>query len=204
MATNPSSSHVGEFQPDNESISAYLERVSLFFEVNGIAEERQAAWLLNVMGAKTYSLVRALVAPDEPKSKSVEQLTQVLKQHYEPKRLVIARRFYFHRRDQATDESIAEYIAELRKLATPCEFRGYLNEALRDRFVCGLRSESTQRRLLSEMDLSLTKAISIAQSMEAAESESHSLRAEKLSVHRVENREPSKPGSPPPCRKPCY
>jgi len=91
MATNPSSSHVGEFQPDNESISAYLERVSLFFEVNGIAEERQAAWLLNVMGAKTYSLVRALVAPDKPKSKSVEQLTQILKQHYEPKRLVIAR-----------------------------------------------------------------------------------------------------------------
>jgi len=173
--------------------------------VNGIAEERQAAWLLNVMEAKTYSLVRALVAPDEPKSKSVEQLTQILKQHYEPKCLVIARRFYFHRRDQATDESIAEYIAELRKLAaTPCEFRGYLNEALRDRFVYGLHSESTQRRLLSEMDLSLTKAISIAQSMEAAESEFHTLRAEKLSVHRVENREPSKPGSPPPRRKPCY
>jgi len=59
--------------------------------VNGIAEERQVAWLLNLMGAKTYSLVRALVAPDELKSKTVEQLTQVLKQHYEPKCLVITR-----------------------------------------------------------------------------------------------------------------
>jgi len=91
MATNPSSTHVGVFQPDNESISAYLESVLLFYKMNGIAEERQTASLLNVMRVKTYLLVRALVAPDELKSKSVEQLTQVLKQHYEPKCLVISR-----------------------------------------------------------------------------------------------------------------
>lgn len=94
--------HVREFKPENESISAYLERVSLFFEVNEIDNEKRVTWLLNMMGAKTYSLVRTLVALAEPKSKSMEELTQVLKQHFEPKRLVIARRFYFYRRDHAT------------------------------------------------------------------------------------------------------
>ena len=73
----------------------------------------------------------------------------------------MARRFYFHRQDQDTNKSIAEYVAELRKLAAPCKFGDYLNEALRDRFVCGLRSKSTQERLLSEVDLTLTKAVSI-------------------------------------------
>lgn len=186
MSTNPSVNNVGEFQPDNESISSYLERVSLFFEVNAVEERKQVAWLLNMIGAKTYSLVRTLVAPEEPKSKTFEQLTAVLKQHYEPKRLIIARRFYFHRREQATNESISEYVAELRKLAAPCDFGDYLNEALCDRFVCGLCSESTQKRLLSEAELTLTKAISIAQSMEAAESESHTLRAEKMAIHKLE------------------
>ena len=95
MSTNPSISTIGEFQPDNESITSYLERVSLFFEVHGVGERKQVAWLLNLIGAKTYSLVRTLVAPEEPKNKSSE-LTEVLKQHYEPKRLVIARRFYFY------------------------------------------------------------------------------------------------------------
>ena len=34
-------------------------------------------------------------------------------QHYEPKPFVITEKFYFHRRDQGTNESIAKYIVEL-------------------------------------------------------------------------------------------
>ena len=201
MSTNCFVNNVGEFQPDNESISAYLERVSLFFEVNGIEAGKQVAWLLNMIGAKNYSLVRTLVAPE---SKTLEQLTAVLKQHYEPKCLVIARRFYFHRRNQDTNESIAEYVAELRKLAAPCEFGDYLNEALRDRFVCGLLSKSTQKRLLSEVDLSLTKTVSIAQSMEAAESEAHTLRSEKMAVHKLESEKSSRTIVTLPSKKACH
>ena len=102
---------------------------------------------------------------------------------------MIARRFYFYRRDQAAEENIADYMAELRRLAAPCDFRDFLNEALRDRLVCGLRNEGAQKRLLSEAELSLAKAITIAQSMEAAEVESHSLKAEKIPIHQLERGE---------------
>ena len=129
------------------------------------------------MGAKTYSLFTTLIAPLQPKEKIME-LVAVLKQHYEPKRLIIARRFYFHHCYQAAQETIAVYIAELCKLAMPCEFGQYLDQALCDRLVCGLRSETTQKRLLSEADLSLTKAVTIAQSMEAAEFKAKSLQGE--------------------------
>ena len=145
MASTHTIGTIGEFQPENETIAAYLERVALFFEVNSIADEKKVSWLLNVMGAKTYSLLRTLVAPSQPKEKTMEELVAVLKQHYEPKRLIIARWFYFHHCDQAAQETIAEYIAELCKLATPCEFGQYLDQALRDRLVCGLRSETTQK-----------------------------------------------------------
>ena len=40
---NPYVSNIGEFQPDNESITSYLERVLLFFEVNGIEKRKQVA-----------------------------------------------------------------------------------------------------------------------------------------------------------------
>ncbi len=43
-----------------------------------------------------------------------------------------------------------EYVAELQCLSTHCEFRAYLPEALRDRFVCGIRNEGNQKRLLTE------------------------------------------------------
>ena len=65
-------------------------------------------------------------------------------------------------------ESIADYDARLRKLVTHRNFANHLEEALRDRFVCGLRHEAIQWRLLSEVELTYAKAIEIAGTMEAA------------------------------------
>ena len=48
---------VGEFKPEEEKISVYLERIQLFFTVNSIAEEKQVAVLLSDIGPKTYSLL---------------------------------------------------------------------------------------------------------------------------------------------------
>jgi len=59
--------------------------------------------------------------------------------------------------DQAAGESISEYLAELRCMATHCDIGNFLDQALRDCFVCGLRHQGTQKRLLSESDLTLTK-----------------------------------------------
>ena len=88
---------------------------------------------------------------------------------------MIAQRFHFHKRDQAAGESIADYDASLRKLASQCKFGDRLEEALRNRFVCGLRHEAIQRCLLSEADLSYTKAMEIANAMEATDRDRKSL-----------------------------
>ena len=60
------------------------------------------------------------------------------------------------------------YVGELRKLATHCNFGGNLNEALRDRLVCGLRNMQIQKRLPSEARLKYSKAVEIAVVMETA------------------------------------
>ena len=78
------------------------------------------AVLLSVIGSKTHPLLRNLCAPEKPVEKSLEQLSLILKKHFDPKPLVIAERFYFHRRAQGTSETIAEYAAELRRLASCC------------------------------------------------------------------------------------
>ena len=65
--------------------------------------------------------------------------------HFQPRQLVIAKRFHFHRRALAIGESIAEFDAALCMLTTQCEFGGTLEETLRDWFVCGLHHEATQR-----------------------------------------------------------
>ena len=70
---------------------------------------------------------------------------EILKKHYQPALSVIVERFQFYKRTQKEGESVAEYVAKLKELLTHCQFEAYLNAALRDRLVCGLRKESTQK-----------------------------------------------------------
>ena len=100
--------------------------------------------------------------------KGYSDLVAVLKTHLEPKPLVIAERFKFHRRNQLEGETIAQYITELRKLTVHCDFKQHLDEALCDHLICGIRSEATQKRLLAVEDLTFAKAQELAMGMEAA------------------------------------
>ena len=141
-----------KFDPDAESIKTYLDRVELYFTANSVVAAKQIPILLSSIGSSTYTLFSDLLAPDAPKDKSLEEITAALKKHFEPKRVVIAERFHFHKRNQAIGESTADYDAALRRLATHCKFGNYLEDALRNRFVCGIRNEAIQQRLLDETD----------------------------------------------------
>ena len=97
--------------------------------------------------------------------------------------MIITERFKFHRRSQNAAKSIAWYIAELRRLAARCNFpRDYLDETLRDRFVCGLRSESIQKQLLAEKELTMTKVLEKAQNLETAQRNAQVLKGQSLSL----------------------
>ena len=99
--------------------------------------------------------------------------------------MVIAERFQFHQRNQNSGESVAEYEAELRRLAANCKFGDHLTQAIRDCLACGLRGESTQKRLLAEADLTLARAIEIAQSMEAADRNSQCLKGSSTEPQQI-------------------
>ena len=123
---------------------------------------------LTVIGSHLYKLLRNLVSPNKPAEKSYEELTTVLKQHLVPKPIVIAERLKFRKQIQKSGENIATYLVSLKQLAETCDYKQFLDEALRDQLVCGLRSEAIQKRLLTEAELDLKKALKISQAMEAA------------------------------------
>ena len=168
MAAATTIGRIDEFNSDNESITAYLERFDLFVAVNDIKEDKRSSLLLLVIGMRHYSLIRNLVSPAKPEEKTVAELVAILKKHYDPEPILIAERFKFYQRSQKAEESIADYLASLRKLASRCKFGDFLSEALRDRLVCGLSSEAIQKVLLAKGDLTLETARKIALGQEAA------------------------------------
>ena len=78
-------------------------------------------------------------------------------------------RFRFNSRSRKAGESVAAYVAELRRLAQYCNYGDTLDKMLRDRIVYGINDEATQKKLLQVTDLTYAKAVSVARGFETAD-----------------------------------
>ena len=146
-----------------------------------------------------------MTSPDDPATKGFDAIVKLLDNHLSPKPLVIAERFRFHKRDQKDGESIPVYVAELRKLSEHCDFKANLNDALRYRLVCGIKHGNNQKKLLSESDLTLQKAIDIETAMETAAKDAVELQQQHRpdSVHQL-SKKPTSNTKPKEKNKPCF
>ena len=131
-AGTPSVDPMDIFNPENESIAAYLELVELFFVVNVIADDKKVSVFLSLLGGKVYSLLCSLMSPKAPQKLAIYC---------------------------AFDNTIHVGIHQTQ-----------LQQALRDRFVCGLRREAIQKKLLTIPDPKFSEAVETAEGMEAANS----------------------------------
>lgn len=137
--------------------------------MNGIDDgDKQRAILISVVGPATYKLIRNLVSPDKPSSKTYSELKTLMKEHFNPKPSEIVQRYKFDSRSRQSTETVSAYVAELRRLAHDCNYGTTLEQMLRERLVCGINDNRIQRRLLSETDLTFEKAFKIAVAAEAA------------------------------------
>ena len=107
-----------------------------------------------------------MLAPKSPAGKTVKTLSETLRNHLKPQPIIIAERYLFYCRDQSENESITEHLADLRKLTLSCDFKDFLDQAFRDRFVCGLQNNSIRWRLLAKRKLNLKSVIELAKAME--------------------------------------
>lgn len=169
---------VGEFKDKEDSWQFYIDRVEQFFIANEVdSENKKKAILLSSVGAKTYKLLTSLSQPNSPSQLTYNQIVALIKNHQDPKPSAIVQRFKFNSRVRKPEESVRNYVAELRKLSEHCEFGRSLDDMLRDRLVCGVNDRRIQTKLLSERNLTFDKALEISQATEAAVENFESLTA---------------------------
>ena len=105
--------------------------------------------------------------------------------YLKPQPNVIAEGWKFYCRDQNGNETISDYIIELRKLTLNCNFREFLDEALRDRFVCRLINSN----ILQGLSLTLKTANDLVKTLESAEVETKLINMEiKAEMHLLLNK----------------
>lgn len=77
--------NIGPFDEHVEQWSAYSERFEYFVSANDIPDAKVVPTFLSVMGPKTFNLLRDLLQPDKPGTKTHQEIVNILAQHYSPK-----------------------------------------------------------------------------------------------------------------------
>ncbi|XP_047998120.1 uncharacterized protein LOC125235564 [Leguminivora glycinivorella] len=157
------------FEVSSGNWSTYVDRVNMYFKANDISDNLQLPTLIAVMGDEAYELLSNLTSPKKPGEMTYKEVIKIMSDHIEPKPSFMAERYRLRQRRQGDKETVAQYLADLKKMARYCDFSTALEDNLRDQFVCGLKNDTIRQRLFAESDLTYSKAVQLALSLEAAE-----------------------------------
>ena len=99
----------------------YFKRFQNFLKANKIeGNEQKTALLLTVMGAGMYKLSQNLAAPADVIMWKINEISDKLQAHFQPKALVVMETYHFYLRIKKENDAVTEYLAELRRLAAKC------------------------------------------------------------------------------------
>lgn len=173
------------FDKTKMSWDRWITRFEGSYDIIAPRTDKKQSLLLHYIGMDTYDLLCDKVAPIRPEVKTYEQIKEILKAIFDPTPLEIVENYRFHLRKQADDESVEEFSIALRKLAIHCKFGNYLDTALRNQFIFGLRSSRIQNRLLETDRLTVDTALNTAKSMELSAKGGAEIQQQKEAKHSV-------------------
>ena len=114
------------------------------------------------------------------------------KAYCNPRKNLTYERHIFNTKNQQAGENIDAYVTDLKNKASLCEFSTLKDSLIRDRIVCGIRSDKVRARLLRDPDLTLVKTIDACRAAETSQTQLEGLTEEK-SVDFVKKRGNFKP-----------
>ena len=158
---------------------AYAEQLEFFFMTNGVTNPKQKkAVLLTNLPTETYQLAKDLVVPTSLREDSLtyDTIVERLQKKLKPQKSALVARYEFDNRVRNAGETVSQYVAVLKHLATECKFNEAMRlERLQDRLVSGIRDKKMMSELLKlkleelTFDIAVAKCIAIEQSYKDVE-----------------------------------
>ncbi|CAG9832819.1 unnamed protein product [Diabrotica balteata] len=106
---------------------------------NEVENEKNEPLFLTLVRKEAYKTIKDLTAPKVSSTRTYSQL-----------------------------KSSTKFAEKLKSLSKDCSFGEFLDEALHDKFVCGLKADNIRKRLLAEDNLTYPKVLQIAVAIEVA------------------------------------
>ena len=166
---------------DSSAIENWLERFEMMIEVNPVYSSasdadkpaKKRAMLLSLIGAEGYSLLKAYLAPEPLNVKTYDELKESILTNLAPKTSVVSESYRISTLKHETAETLSIFMSRIKQCAIKCDFGNNFDRMVRDKFICGIRSEKLRAKLISDSSittsaLALSKAIDHENSQNAA------------------------------------
>lgn len=152
-----------------EEWSLFKLQLTNYMKITGLDKEPEdvkIAFFLTLISRKClkeYSLMKM----EDPSQ--LKNIVAAFDERIIPKRNVIYERYKFGLAKQESGESVDQFVSNLKSLAKSCDYNTMEEELIRDKIVLGVESNDLRKRLLSERDLILQKAVDISRLFEATD-----------------------------------
>lgn len=176
------------FDSNLESWTKWKQRLDIFLKASGKNSDNddiKIAILLSVIGDEGLDVFNTF--KDETK-KSFKEVINAYDQHYLPKTNTTMETFKFNNLSQGPDQSIDQFLTELRKQARLCDFvcsksgcsSSYEDRMIKDRLILGIHDKQIQQRLMREVGLDISKILDFCKSIELSKKHLKMLTAEEV------------------------
>lgn len=129
------------------------------------------ALLLNAIGDRALKIYNNFTFEQSENQRDFKVVLKKFDSYFLPEVNETYERHSFFLREQHVDESIDQYVTELRDLSSTCNFGSLTDNLIRDRIVLGIRDRSIKDRLLRIKDLDLNKALEVCRAAERTKSQ---------------------------------
>ncbi|XP_052750706.1 uncharacterized protein K02A2.6-like [Galleria mellonella] len=172
------------FDNNTEDWEYYIQRFEIELQLHGLdgrspdCNNKRKQLLLSRVGSTAFKILVDYFRPSAVTSKTYDELVKVLHEYYGKKRYVLSERVSFATRYRNENETISQFILQLRSLAGYCEFGNTLEERIRDQLVIGINNVVWQQELIKEHptnDSKLADVIATLNKLEQAEIQSQQL-----------------------------
>ncbi|KAG7296766.1 hypothetical protein JYU34_020702 [Plutella xylostella] len=158
----------GELKPfDGEKFEVFHQQLDSFINLNDIKEDKKVSLLITKLSPRTFETLTHLCAPAKPNTLSYQELCDKLENKYVKTTSTVLERAKFRQRNQQQNESVEDYILELKKLAGKCQFKD-VDDQIMEKFIDGVSSKMIKFELMKTGELKLETCIQVAQAVEAA------------------------------------
>lgn len=161
----------------SKSWKSWRDQFNLYLELTmSDAEEKMKVKLFYyLIGESGRELLETLMSDVAADARTVTNIIAKFDEHCNPSINETVERYRFFSKSQGAEQSIDNYVTELRMLAKTCNFGEIKDSLIRDRIVCGINNEGLRERLLREKDLTLQTCIRICRAAELSRQNSKAI-----------------------------